>query len=83
MAIDGNHPSDAAEYMSFGLEYAFNELVMIRGGYQLNRDVEDLFYGVGLNASLAGGTSFHFEYALDSFGELNYIHIFSATVSIE
>ncbi len=83
VAIDGNHPSDAAEYMSFGLEYAFNELVMIRGGYQLNRDVEDLFYGVGLNASLAGGTSFHFDYALASFGELNYIHIFSATVSIE
>jgi len=80
LSIDGNHPTDAPEYVAFGAEYAFKELLMLRGGYRLNRDVEKFFYGIGLNIPVTGAT-FGFDYAIASFDELDYIHIFSGSLS--
>jgi hypothetical protein len=80
LSIDGNHPTDAPEYVAFGAEYAFKELLMLRGGYRLNRDVEKFFYGIGLNIPVTGA-SFGFDYALSSFDELDYIHVFSGSLS--
>jgi len=82
LAVDANHPSDAAEHLGFGLEYAFDELIMLRGGYKLNRDVEKFFYGVGLKAPISGAV-FSFDYGLASFEELDYIHVFSASIAFE
>ncbi|KAA3659429.1 MAG: hypothetical protein DWQ10_08895 [Calditrichaeota bacterium] len=83
MAIDGNHPADAAEHVNLGMEYSFNELISLRGGYQVNRDIEELFYGAGINASLGGGAMFRFDYAVASFGDLDYIHVFSGSISFK
>lgn len=82
LSITGNHPTDAREYASFGLEYGLKESLFLRGGYRLNRDVEKFFYGVGLNIPLSG-TEFRFDYSLASFEELDYIHIFSASISFQ
>lgn len=74
--IDGNHPADTAEYINFGIEYSYSEIISLRGGYRLNRDLEKFFYGVGLNIPLSK-SNFKFDYALASFSELDYVHIFS------
>lgn len=78
-SIDGSHPTDSPEFVSFGLEYSFNETIALRSGYRLNRDVEKLFYGVGLNIPM-GTTGFSFDYGLASFDELDYVHIFSGSI---
>ncbi|GAB4378336.1 MAG: type IX secretion system outer membrane channel protein PorV [Calditrichia bacterium] len=80
LTVDGNHPTDAEEYLAFGGEYAFREVLALRGGYRLNRDVEKFFYGIGLNVPVTGAT-FNFDYALASFGELDYIQVFSVALS--
>ncbi|HFE64086.1 MAG TPA: PorV/PorQ family protein, partial [Caldithrix sp.] len=80
ISIDGSHPTDSEEFVAFGGEYTFREILSLRGGYRLNRDVEKLFYGMGLNIPLSGA-NFAFDYALASFGELDYIHVISASLS--
>ena len=80
--VDGNHPSDAAEHINFGLEYSFAEAIILRSGYRFNRDVEKFFYGVGLNIPMAGNSSFRFDYALASYGELDYVHVFGGSISL-
>jgi hypothetical protein len=79
-SIDGNHPTDGPEYMAFGAEYSFKEILALRGGYRLNRDVEKFFYGIGLHVPLSGA-AFTFDYALASFEELEYIHVISGSIS--
>ncbi|MCK4577499.1 MAG: PorV/PorQ family protein [Candidatus Marinimicrobia bacterium] len=81
MYLDGNHPSDAPENASIGLEYSFNKLMIIRSGYRFNHDVQKLFYGVGLYTPLPG-SDLNVDYALASFGELDYIHVFSASITL-
>jgi hypothetical protein len=80
--VDGNHPADAAEYLAFGLEYTFSNIISLRGGYRLNRDVEKFYYGMGLTIPLADHSNFRFDYALASFGELDYIHMFGGSISL-
>ncbi|MFC2088603.1 PorV/PorQ family protein, partial [Calditrichota bacterium] len=49
LSVDGSHPTESPEFVSFGLEYEYDELIALRSGYRLNRDVEKMFYGIGLN----------------------------------
>jgi len=80
-SFTGNHPSDGQEYGSLGLEYVLKDIIALRGGYRINRDIEKFFYGVGLKAPLSG-VIFYFDYSLASFDQLDYVHIFSASVSL-
>ena len=82
LSVTGNHPSDASEYASFGLEYILMDIVSLRGGYRMNRDLEKFFYGVGLKAPISGAT-FTFDYGLASYDALDYIHVFSIGLSFE
>jgi hypothetical protein len=82
MSIDGTHPMDSPEFAAFGIEYMFNDLLALRGGYRLNRDVEKLFYGIGLHIPLPG-VIFTLDYGLASFDELEYVNIFSAGITFE
>jgi hypothetical protein len=81
LSIDGSHPTDSPEFASFGVEYMYNDLIALRTGYRLNRDVEKLFYGIGLQLPLASTSKFNFDYAIASFDELDYVHIFSSSLS--
>jgi hypothetical protein len=82
-AMTGNHPADSEEFASFGLEYGYRELVFLRSGYRLNRDLEKMFYGLGVKVPLSNGAFFNMDYSLASYGELNYIHIFSTAISLK
>ncbi len=81
VSITGNHPADAEENAAFGLEYAYKELVFLRGGYRLNKDLEKMFYGLGFKVPLSNGAFFTVDYSLASYGELDYIHIFSTAIT--
>ncbi len=81
-SVVGNHPADAREFASFGMEYVFHNMLALRGGYRFNRDVEKLFYGAGIKAPFSGAV-FSFDYSLASFGELDFIHVFSASIAFE
>lgn len=81
-SVVGNHPADAQEFASFGMEYTFHNVLALRGGYRLNRDVEKIFYGAGIKAPFSG-VVFSFDYSLASFGELDFIHVFSASIAFD
>ena len=50
LSIDAFHPRSYPEYMSFGLEYSlFEKLLSLRGGYVLNRDIENFSFGFGIS----------------------------------
>ncbi|MEJ5263371.1 MAG: PorV/PorQ family protein, partial [Ignavibacterium sp.] len=52
LAVDAVHPNDHSEYINSGLEYSWNEIVFIRGGYNslFETDSEKgLTIGFGLN----------------------------------
>lgn len=81
LSVTGNHPADAAEYASLGMEYIFNKIISARVGYRANRDVERFFYGLGLSIPV-GGIGFGFDYSLASYDDLEYVHIFSAQIKL-
>lgn len=69
--VDAFQPSDNSNSVSLGGEWAFRDLVMLRGGYQ-NLFLEDaeggLTLGGGLNYDV-GGFGLSFDYAWNDFGE--------------
>ncbi len=77
LALDGTHPNDNNETVGLGLEYAWDELLMLRAGYINNHDVANLSYGGGLKLRL-GGVDFVIDYAYADFGDLDNVQRFSA-----
>lgn len=73
LAIDANHPNDAAENMRVGVEYQLYGLFSARGGYIFNEDLAQLTFGLGMNVELRN-TAFSFDYAMASYGELDYVN---------
>jgi opacity protein-like surface antigen len=58
----------AEDQMKFGLEYGFNQMFFIRGGYDMmventNQSIYGLTFGAGLNYSLIDGMGLAFDYA--------------------
>ncbi|MCL6493303.1 MAG: PorV/PorQ family protein [Ignavibacterium sp.] len=79
-AIDAVHPNDHSEYINSGLEYSWNEIVFIRGGYNslFETDSEKgLTVGFGLNYRLIDAIKFKIDYAYQDFGRLTSVHYFS------
>ena len=49
-----NHPTDNAENIAMGLEYGYQEMFFLRGGYLFNSSVENFSVGAGLKLDVAG-----------------------------
>jgi hypothetical protein len=75
-AVDALHPRDYSERVHFGLEYSFNKLFFLRGGYKTNYDQEDFTLGGGLNYSL-GGLALGLDYSYISFQNFDAVHMFT------
>lgn len=43
------HPRDYSRRLHLGVEYSYKELLMLRVGYKINYDIENITAGVGLN----------------------------------
>lgn len=79
-AVDAVHPNDHSEYINSGLEFSWNEIVFIRGGYNslFETDSEKgLTVGFGLNYRLIDAIKLKLDYAYQDFGRLTSIHYFS------
>ncbi len=72
-AIDALHPNDNSERVNAGVEYAFREMVFLRGGYQSawGLDAEDgLTFGAGLRYKMGPAMSIKLDYAYTDWGRL-------------
>ena len=62
LSTEAINTNDFNERLHFGLEYTFNELFVLRGGYRLNYDEGNWSVGAGLNPEI-GGVRMRFDYA--------------------
>ena len=74
LTLDGTHQNDSKETVGFGVEYAWNDLVAIRGGYILNHDVATFSLGGGVMFNLASGFDVSADYAYANLGLLENVH---------
>lgn len=78
-AFDATHPNDNTEYINSGIEFAYDELVFIRGGYKslfMDNSEESFTLGAGINYELSSQLFVKFNYAYGDFGRLKNIQYF-------
>lgn len=75
-SIQLNHPNDNSENVSTGIEYAWNEMFFLRGGYKINVDEENISLGAGVRMDL-DIARFNLDYAFSNFETLGAVHRFS------
>jgi len=80
LAVDANHPNDGPENASIGVEYKWQDLIALRGGYRIKDDVRSLSYGLGLHWQPAERMAFELDYATATLNRLGPIHILSLTL---
>jgi opacity protein-like surface antigen len=83
-AVDAIHPNDHTEYLNTGLEYAWNEIIHVRAGYNslFEKDTEKgLTLGFGLYYRIVDLLKVKLDYAYQDFGRLTEIHYFSVGVN--
>ncbi|MBN2365601.1 MAG: PorV/PorQ family protein, partial [Calditrichaeota bacterium] len=73
LMVDGYNVNDAAETVSVGMEYSWNENFFLRGGYRINHDTEDFSTGAGVQFPVQGWMV-QTDYSLSNMGNLGYIH---------
>ncbi len=82
-AVDAVHPNDNTEYLNTGVEYAWNEIVFLRGGWKslFERDTEQGFTaGIGLHYRIVGELKVKVDYAYQDWGRLTSVHYLSVGV---
>jgi hypothetical protein len=85
VAVDALHPSDDYESVNVGTEFAFQDFLFLRGGYQslfLTQAEGGLSLGFGLASTMlfSGSTLIKLDYAHRDMGRLEGVHVFSVGV---
>lgn len=78
-AVDAVHPNDNKEYVNSGLEFSYNDMIFLRGGYKalfLPNSEQGLTLGFGINYALTTELEFTFNYAYGDYGRLDNIQYF-------
>jgi opacity protein-like surface antigen len=84
LGIDAIHPNDNTEYLNTGAEFAWNEIVFLRAGYNSLFEVDTekgLTLGFGLNYRIMEMLKAKVDYAYQDFGRLKGVHYFSIGVT--
>ena len=84
IAADAIHPNDHTEYINTGLEYAWNEIIHLRAGYNslFEKDTEKgLTLGFGLHYRIVDLIKIKLDYAYQDFGRLEEVHYFSVGIN--
>jgi len=80
-SVQLNHPNDNSENVSLGAEYAWRNILHLRGGYKLNVDEQSFSAGVGVKVPL--GIAFvSFDYAYAEFTRLGTSHRLSVILGL-
>jgi opacity protein-like surface antigen len=83
LAADAIHPNDNSEYVNVGMEYTWNEIFFIRGGYKslFEEDGEQGFtMGAGINYRVFDALKVKVDYAYQDFGRLKNVQYISLGV---
>ncbi|MCP4634157.1 MAG: UPF0164 family protein [candidate division Zixibacteria bacterium] len=75
-----NHPTDNAENISIGSEYAFDEALMLRGGFKINYDEEQFSLGAGTKLDIGFG-EMRADYAYVAYTKLDNTNRFTFTLT--
>lgn len=75
-SVQLNHPNDNSENVSAGIEYSWEEIFFLRGGYKINVDGQDFTFGAGVSAPISFA-DVTFDYAYANFTKLGSAHRFS------
>jgi len=80
-SIQLNHPNDNSENVSFGTEYAWQNMFFVRGGYKFNVDEQNYTFGAGLYlpVSIANLT---LDYSYSNFTKLGSAQRFSIILGL-
>lgn len=84
VAVDAIHPNDHTEYINSGLEYAWNEIIHLRAGYNAlfeENSEKGLTFGFGLNYRIVDLVKVKLDYAYQDFGRLSNVHYFSLGIN--
>lgn len=84
MDIDAIHPNDHTEYINSGVEYAWNDLIFLRAGYNslFERDTEKgLTLGFGINYRIVDLVKVKLDYAYQDYGRLKDVHYFAVGIN--
>ncbi|MBK8947043.1 MAG: PorV/PorQ family protein [Ignavibacteriae bacterium] len=84
IAMDALHVSDNYESVNLGMEYVFNDLFSLRGGYKsmfLEDSEESFSLGAGIKQYMLGNVSIGFDYAYQNFGRLSNVQKFTLIIT--
>lgn len=80
-SIQLNHPNDNSENVAVGAEYAWKEMLFLRGGYKFNVDGQNFSFGVGIQVPISIA-EFTFDYAYTNMENLGSANRFSIILGI-
>ncbi len=75
-SYDIMHPRDYTERMQYGLEFQYQKLLALRGGYKVNYDEQGLTGGLGVMLKYLN-VGLNIDYAFNDFGAFGLMHRFS------
>jgi hypothetical protein len=76
-SADMIHPNNNLEQYNWGVEYCFNKMFFLRGGYRFNIDVGGLTFGTGIDLKIFGDRAAVVDYSFSDLGILKSVHRFS------
>ena len=80
LGVDATHANDAPEAARVGLEYVWDRLLALRGGYHFNDDVRTWSAGAGLHWQTGRTFGVDLDYAYSHLDPLGPIHVFTVTL---
>ena len=80
LAFDLSNPRDYTQRIDLGVEYWFQSMLALRGGYKFNYDEEGLAIGGGINYDISG-TVVKIDYSYAEFGVFNSVNRVSIGLS--
>ncbi len=78
-SVQLNSPTDNAENLAFGIEYAYKDFLMFRGGYKMNVDAENFSGGVGLKFPISFANA-SLDYSISNYRALGLAQRFTLNV---
>jgi opacity protein-like surface antigen len=84
IGIDAIHPNDHTEYINTGVEYSWNEIIFLRGGYNSLFELDSekgLTLGFGLQYRIIDLIKIGLDYAYQDFGRLSNVQYFSFNIN--
>lgn len=80
-AADMIHPNNNLEQYNWGVEYCFNKMFYLRGGYRFNIDEGGFTFGTGLDLKAFGDRGAVIDYSFADMGVLKSVHRFSLALT--